>query len=1369
MRYPKQVYFEGTKNFYKRNYVKATEIITPKFYLETDRELAGEDISIIDEIINTHLNIASRYSDVITSSIGGITTVPDSGYSAINTVTGLSQFFVKQNNLTDIDANDLERKILLPLGYSLKNFETSSQFRQFLVSSLLPSIRLNTITSPEENPKFVSIDGEPLKDGTYNTISFNKHSYLITNLSWIYFLNVSGPSVHGWDIVADSLVETIWSGKNFMLNDALKCLTEYIFRNYQAKPDWEKYNLLPRYLKPNLNLNDTTYVSGTQQLDKLKTYIDIIYSPLYADRGDLRVKEAFDQFIENGFILDDLEVQGPFYKFLKAISFAFSDYNNSIELLEILNDVTRCPDNFLPYIADLLGWRLLGSEPQKWRVQLINCVSIYKQVGTKKALQTVVDSTFSQDLFNASSQIIDLWESYIPNLIHYTLATESSLFKDFSTWTRNQANELGVTYSLSSFDECIRCAVDKIILDVANKFLFKFWVEGNELSVSSPSCTFNYRGRDYSVPPFEEYPFYLNQSLTNEVINYLEEKLICFGVSESFAGQLSNYIKQNSTQSTNDVNLGYSWLFFTSSSQYPPNWDNILLDISNKKPEYLSLWNGKSSHFKIFLDVNSFRFIKDSLLINSIEGLRILNEIIDEFSPAHAVKQLYFRLYSDDFVKYNQTILPLIFVSKTDHAPLNESDTLGLSNYETSGNDIRSYKRGLTTNYNIISRSKSDSLTDECFSGVINAPRKGFRRRGFKNILDNEGVYTRNGFNMPTTFKMKVDENSYSSLGFLPLGLIPSSQSFVRVSGQVITPNLLNVTETFESWRNIPEIYSICQGLNSNSIFSGLVISSTFPCRGFRSDDLASPLGDYTVDRGQLNNILRMMHYIGENSKYVYISALLEQNPSISSNAPNYKKLIDSLVNQLTNQANSFPAAFSDYENFKFGKDIHKLHRIYCTHFERHPLTKQLINLDGPNILAHTFGSIYRNSRLTSFGSAYASNKDYVTSSLLNEYFIRPFGEFFPSAGGGVYNSFFLSSPDKFPLSTSDLASSSIIDGIEFIHSLTQTDNYFSVYNLKALEINYPFGSPDPYFKNKTILKIKTSNSEINSPTSRVRLDLKTYQNLDNPIQTNFLIPEHTFKIEINSLIANDDLRELGGGLFGIWIHTGYELSGTWVYTPKRKWEFIKSEDISISSVKNKYCHILTSPVTTKDVTITERLCRSNLISELSLYDLTESDFTKASITFDTKNQPIRVSNDYYKTYQQVHRKNQNYYIEIIPLQWSKSLYLQGINVIDTTLNKWSQPLVSSIGNYFPVGDFNKKQYRLQLDKEKIYYILKYFTEITGTQSQLGLASRIASVTQSKFEANGGSRLNYRISPDWLPNTKVDYGFDLINYLEIEN
>jgi len=1398
MKFTTPAYFDDNKNFYKRNYVKATEIITPKVYLEVDEQLGGQDLDIASDIINTHLNIANNFSQVIISSIDGIVPGPRPPYDKVNNITGLSQFFVKQNNLTNIDANDFERRILLPLGKSLRDFDTSAEFKNYLVTELLPSIKLNkSVTGTGAG--FESFDGAELDDGTYydtgEVKSFDEHSYLIRNLSWIYFLNVSGATYDGSTIIADAIMDTIWKGSEFSLDVAMKCLTEYIYRNYSANPGWSSFNFLPLYYRPNLDLEDTTYTSGLQQLEKLKTLVGIIYSNDFHDRGDTLVKQAFESFLQNRLPLDQIEIQGPFYKFLKAISYAFCDYNNYFELLEFINDAKRCPDRFLPYIADLVGWRLIGSEPQRWRYQILNCVSIYKAGGTKLALQRVVDSTFSPDIFNASATIQELWESYIPHLVYYSLATESPFFADASSWTLADAEDLSVTYVTSSIDEAVKCAVDKILLDTAEQFKFKFYVQGDLVPVTDPKCKFKYRGRDYSVPPFEEYLYWVNQPISKQIVNFIIDKLIvCFLVPESFAFEVRDYLLANTTlQSENDIALGYTWLTFTSGASYPPNWDTVILDISNKKPEYLSLWNGKSSHFKLFFDANSFRFIRDSILFNSIEGIKLLNEIIDEFSPAHAIKQVYFRLYSEDIETYAQTELDYLLFDKLDSNSLNESDTVGFANYELSGHDLQFYKRGQTTGYNLVDRTSTDSLVDSLMQvSAIAAPRKSFRRRNYRNILPREGLYSRTGHNMPTTFTMEVFERSLSSTGFLSLGLIPSSQTYVQVNDTELDMALISgaifqtpTTTLFKSWRSIPDIYDICEGLNSSSIYSGLIVSATFPCRGLRALNLEAISGDYTVDRGQLNYAMKLMHYIGDRKTYVLASALVESNSAYTFNKPAYLDIVQSLANEISNSS-GFPNSFEDYENFEFGRDLHRLHRDYCNYFNRHSTIRKDLNVNGPNIFAHSLGSILRNSDFELFGSAVTARPDIITRNTSATYRFVAGEDFFPENENPASGAFIVSAPSSFPYSeySYEIANSAILEGIDLIHTYGGNDNYFEIYRLSAadpdyettwrvFQLNYPYFTPD-----NTIIKIKNG---FNFTLPRLRMDLKTYSHdseKGHPLQTNFLVPEHKFKLTIKALATNDTFTEFDRISLGVFIHTAYEKDGTWVYTPQKKWKFVPSEDLTASKIKDEFAIRLN--LSSYEIPAITRFCGgTRSVTELrSIYDIATSSFNTYEIELNTKNQPIAVPEFYYKTYQQVHRQNQNYFIELFAYDHPTDFMLiDNINLVDMTLNKWSKPLVSAVNSYYPlnspsgnpIGDFYLKQHRVDLDKEKLYDVLRFFRDMAGTTAVPGLATRAGDILAGKFEAQGGSRLNYRINSDWPANTTVDFGLSLINTLYLEN
>lgn len=1637
------------KNFYKRNYVKATEIITPKFYLEEDFNTSGEGLNIIDELINTHVNIARFYSNVITSSIGGINPVAGSNqYSSINTFSGLGQFFIKQNRLTDLDYQEFESKILRKVGKNrLSDFNTSSEFREYVLNDLLPATRLNNPSGP-----FLGI-----------TQTSALHEYLVTNLNWLYFLNISGVTYDGSTIVADILTNNLYNEKkSILLNDALKGVTEYIFRNFLGNLNsWVYLGLLPTDYLPGLALPDTTYTSGLQQLDKLKTLIDIVYSPNYADRTDEKVAEIFDNFLNLGVYSKEKERKGPFSRLLKSISYGFADYSNSVDTLSILSDIKRCPDEYIPELANLLGWKLIGPDPLKWRMQLINAVTIYKAAGTKRSLQYVVDSIFQRNSLDVSSRIIEMWESYIPHLVYYSLATESVLLKDFDTWTESFATEYKVDYIPSSLDESVRCVTDEIMLRTAKKFKLNFWYHGDEINISDPKLMFNYRGRDIKVPPFEEYQYYISQKLNVDIVYYLVDQLICFGVPRSFAEQVGTYIIDNSIKSIDDISLGYSWLIFTSSVNYPPNWNDLILDISNKKVEYLPLWSGKSSHFKILFENSDFEFTNEELNLYSKDGLQAFSELVDQFVPAHAVKQLFVKSSDSDTYTNDSTDLTMIWMNKSEPQFSNGSDSNSLNNYESSGTNLNFYKRGRTDTFNVVPRTSVDSVTDSLMkAGAIAAPRKSFRRRNYKSLLNTHGFYDRVGHNMPTTTESYVVEDSLSSLGFLPLGLIPSSQQYVPIP----------------DYRNIPAIYGICENLNSTSIYSGLTVSNTFPCRGYKfpevqeipddSVDLylwfgdsigtgvqpgstsalatyypqlqdyvsgtyifqaSSPTGarfellepgvngdtlslstnalvsavgpdwtfgyelqkksgrpvyivkfavpntyatsapsslgveasrvsrlinnsaindwdpsnsgelldifkswitsatnilkssygnrvtyrgsvaylannfdasltgadnaaqyieragntlvsikdsisslmsslgvykgypsftywlpdarlaseaalfayniyiplirnkilslsslgnrvyvydpptsltffdtnpaihydassnfyigssiaemlserrrvvyqedvdlrDYSIDRGQLDAIMMVMFQLGESAKLTLASAMVSTNLKNYTNYLPWKNVVQSIANQLTYEDIGFPSNFKDYTNFKFGKNIHKLYKTYCEDFQRYKLNKRSLSLDGNNFFAHCYGSLLRNSDLFLQGSAI----DSTTSSLLRVRKLLPGGEYFPSGGGGVHNASSLQT-SSFKYAREEVTNSNILDGINLIHTIGGgSQNYFSIFNLDRTTFRNYSERRSNFVVENNLLKLSSKND---SSLPRIRFDVKSQihpTQEGNPSVTNFLSPEHEFQFSLSAMLAAEEFNSFGNGTVGVFIHTSFENSGTWVFVPNNSpcvfpknkcciprsckpiatdgfWQFVDSSSLNLDNIKNCYSHQLKFNL--NDYSISSELCYKD---DSVLYNLNASDFSINSINFHTINKTIKVPESYYKVYNQVHRKNQNYFIEIFLYpNKERDLYISRFNLIDKSLNEMCKYVVSATGNPFPVNDFYCNEYSFKITKEQLYHIFKYFTEITGTQSTLGKASRIGSLTENLFETSGGSRLNYRIDPSWAPN-----------------
>lgn len=759
------------QNFFKRNYFEALKYILPGYLYEDDVSGTPKAEDPVDTIINSHIDVADNFSSVL-------------NVSTVDTFSAIAPYFVKQNELTNITTQSFEDNVLFYFDKSFKDFATQEEFSDYADATLLPAINLN-------NP-----DTTVFSDiGLASAI----HSHLITNLSWMYFLNTSGPTYSPSSYVKGLLVSSLYVGKPVKLNDGINGLSEYLWRNASGA-------YYPSAVFASGSRSD---LSGTQQLDKLKTWNDVIYSPLFADSSDFRVRDKFDTYLESNLKSSNKIEDGPFARLIRALSFFAFDVNNQTEEISTLYDIDDCPDDYLPLIAQLIGWDLFGNNPQRWRLQLRNAVPIYKAIGTKRSIQSTVNTVFPKNTFPIESRVTELWESYVPYLIYYALATESSYFKSFEDWNPNLASQMGVDkYSTSSMDENIRLAVDKIILDTVVQFPDRFpidtWLEEFE-------SVFTYRGRDYSVPPFEEYPYYVNIELDSDMVSFIADRIACFGVSQDFAIDVSSYITSNALTDDDEPRLG-SWLIFTSGYNAPPNLDSLIKNLNDNRFDYASLWSGKSSHFKLVLQASEFDFTKKGL--DSIEGgdaVNFVSESVAKSAPAHAIPLISLEVSADpDRITMGDTHLPIVYF------PSEEIDIAAGNNLLTSGIYLNTYKRGINTDGNVIGKSATQSLVSPELDGVSSiddVPRNTSRRRNYEKIMPFEGYYDRTGFNMPVPKQNYPTENSE----FLPLGLNPSSNQYVPVGSHL----------------DVADIYKQCENLFSNNVYNGVAVSSTYPVRGW--------------------------------------------------------------------------------------------------------------------------------------------------------------------------------------------------------------------------------------------------------------------------------------------------------------------------------------------------------------------------------------------------------------------------------------------------------------------------------------------------------------------------------------------------------
>ena len=1250
------------KLYFKRNYVDVLEQLTPKFYLEEDRAASGIKYTPIDQLLNTHLVLAENFNLIF-----NVSSTPST--SSLRFLSGISQYFVKQNNLTNISPFEFETKILRPVGYSLNSFATSAELSSFLEDTLLPGIRLNT-------PSLV-----------YTSSVERTHSYLIQTLSWLYFLNsnsFSGLVFSPSSFVKDIIIDKIYNGKTIYLNDCLKGVTKHLYENVGV------CSLFSEFIP----------IDYVDSLDNLDTFIDILYSPLESDSKDFRVQEAFDDYISTEIIPEATQSNGPFRRLLDAISFSIYDVNSEIDNLGILYDIDRCPEAYLPYIAQLIGWKLFGHNVDKWRAQLKNAVKIYKAKGTKKAVQLAVDTVFGTDTFDLSGKINELYESYIPNMMYYALATDSSAFTDFTTWTQSTSYSMGVLdYSNTDMDTNIRFVVDSILLQAVHRFPDLFFVGNKRFNIHDPKFVFYYRERVYNIPPWESEKYYRFCRVSPELVQFIYNRLLCFGVSIQLADNVKSFILENTIENNSDIQVDNYWLIFTTDIFYPANYTSLISNYQSTKLKFLPLWSGKSSHFSLSLSADDFKFDKFSYLPKTSQGLNTMLGTLKEYTPAHSIPLVNIIAGNTDLIGYNETTCKYINFNSEE---IKAGSGINVGFAQTAIN--------MSSLSGVFSRSQVNSLyTNSFFSSTstVSVKRNNIRRRDLANLIDKSGWYYRNGFNGPSPFTPSATEHSLtaSNIGFLPLGYIPSSCTFVPI----------------EDYDNIPSIYSWCENLNSSSVYSGVPVSSTFPCRG--PDTILTSSCYLFNNRGMLTPIVGVMHTqlekaflaLGEelkNNSYILSSlGIQEDTYNVARSIGNYF-------------VSSFPLTQDFFNNFEFGRGLQKVYYDYTNYFKAHSLGAAIADCSGgKDLFSHAYGPLLYNSQFNIPGSAILAHPEYIASSF-NSIFKLNYnnGSGVLSQAGSSVGTFVASNISDCYVGKYEFRNPQILNGIEFVQtSGDSNDNEFIVYNVDPI---YEKIGGENFTVDNPLIRAK-SNSQ--NGLSRLRFNIKNYS------PSNILMPEHEFNLTLKAFIGREGGTLIGGGTIGIWLHTNPENGYIWTWTPNNKWTIVPVTDLTPIKVKTELAFQYPFPLveigTDETLSSIDGPCIAEINNNgatnlIGMGNLQASFFKDLTIDFDTLNPPICLPNVYYDPLRkQVHAASQGYTIEIFLYpdnQGEVYAVYDSLSMIDKTEN-------SRVTNYTP---------------EQLLEVIKFFRD-----SKNGVASRVASVSLSNYETSGGSRDSYRRNP----------------------
>ena len=1414
------------QNFFKSNYLDVLKKVVPTFYFSEDQAISGTHISYIDQLLNSYCRIVSNIRDI--SLVSALEY--DNYLSAIDTPEGFAPYFYKQQSIPTLSPAIFEREILYPLGKSFRDYETSSSFINYISGTWLPSIPVATDTP---------VDLAALTNSAYGTDSSGTHKFLVNSLGWLYFLNRSAPATGNYSPSADLatlITEKLWRGFTIELEDLIGIFQEYIWRNHDAfgLSNIHTSSIIPPDYLSSVARDGVSSTSGTLLLDQLKALNGVVYSPHYLDSNDPIISQTLQNYLNTsstinlGSVITKTDSKGPFKRFMEAISFGIADRVSETNELGILYDISKCPAEFLEPLSELIGWKLIGPDDGRRRNQLRNAVEIYKSKGTKKSVQTLLDALFSKDVFNITTNSLnELWELYLPDLIYYSLATSSTLFSNFETFTTEKAKSLNMrTYSKTSMDTNLRLAVDQILFELVRTFPNQFYLGGSPFpipqfylsgtdevyegpyhiegrqqymteahrsSTSRPivlrvdgSFTFKYRNRDFWIPPFEKRQYYTQSYINRNLLDKLEDLLICFGTDANYVKKLIALIVELSSGSLDLSRVLNTFLMFSKTKQHAINYDEVISNVTKEKTpdplDLLSMWCGKSSHFLVILDSSSFDFQSRALDSGSAYGLNKILDVMDQVAPAHAIPEVILNVSAVDdnhplTANDCREIRPNFYDLYTGSGDVTDNFATSAVNMamiaSLDGKDAANkFRRDEVNNINDVLLSGAPVLPAFQTNFIHNAVRNTLRRRNFRHLLPETQMFTRGGRNNPGS--LELSSTYYlSAVGYIPLGFVPSALSFTGVALRD-NPYRYKIGQLLD-YKKLSKVWDICYNLSSAYDIFGYSVSNTFASRA--KQDISSSDCNAYGRRGQLPEILSLMNNINDRKHYLQASSIVSgyytSAGDLNSKSPSSSLLLSPVdfsawyANSLTDEAvvrsiGNYLINKSDtsdnikyYENFEFGRKLHQLYGDYLSTFGQHGSFSNFNLLGGPNIYSHTYGPYIYNSNFEVDGSGIEASGYLQASSALVEVDISYYGgSGVLSVSGGQVGSYGASSPSSIYVGNPEFRNPYLLSAIELVDTSTgflfMEHPVFSIFRLTKKERN-KFNYAN-FLIDNTLLKYHRNDGKDSFP--RVKINIDNSDALKK--SRNFLEPDHDYEVQVVAHNINVGGTRAGGLSLGMWVHTQEEGQGTWSYvaadeycgTAADTWEqsdvsnfeSINGEGAvqSTSQIKSFDSFLLEDPLgvgETEDlgggvVRCTEALPEDEIVpgsNPLAIASLNKTTRQVLTFKLSTYNKGVVPINDYTQKFQQVHRLNQKYGLEFFIPQGSSHQFVvfEEIKIIDLT-RKRNAVISTEFGE-------------LSLNMDDLRKIFRYFDTLRE-----GIASRDQFTTSAIMEVSGGARNNYR-------------------------
>jgi len=641
------------KNFTKYNYIDVVQTIVPELYRIIDYKEYGESEDISYSFLGRILRASLEHSNYM--DVSG------------ETASSFSRFFSPNYKTSDCTSKRFETFILGPYNKKLVDFKTQDELTSWVSATLLPDTTLN---NPSGFYSVLSAMGS-----SYSSVSAT-HDYLLDNLGLYYALNSSSVySVDGSSLISSAISEKIHYGVPLKAVNGIELLFKWFWEN---KDDPYIKNFFPPSF---LDLDSNVFsASGTFDNDVL-SLINIHINTWLSDsnKDPDFVDSALDAVITSEIFPEKLRDAGPFQRFLKAVSLGLADYDNIVEDISQLLDIDTCPEQFLEFLGYYIGWEFITGDIYRWRAQLRDAVIAYKTKGSVLGLEAVLKLIFPTGLFS-KNDIVECWEHYIPNMLYYLLKTDSFLernrFEGLDTDIWNPTKVFGhpltgdLTWNTTGdFDTNIRFMVDFILENMHNTFGNIKWKgvnfkESDFITCQGLSGSFNHRGREIAVPPWEKYGFYKETRFTEEIIDYLGNILSGTRQDYGFEVPASSVTEFKETarkaldlssatlSSIPQYGLNNEFRFFTSGHALPPNQASIVdLFVDNDKSHtnLFDYWSTRSSHVFTILDASGFDwFAEDYDSTKSGAALNSFRKVLAKFIPLHVTPKIIIDLFLED-------------------------------------------------------------------------------------------------------------------------------------------------------------------------------------------------------------------------------------------------------------------------------------------------------------------------------------------------------------------------------------------------------------------------------------------------------------------------------------------------------------------------------------------------------------------------------------------------------------------------------------------------------------------------------------------------------------------------------------------------